>query len=589
MFQGMTLQRQMFSAFLFMGLIVLIVALIGWSGTSRLTRHIQAIGDNAMPSAITLLRIDSGQTEIQSAERGLLNTRLEREQRDALTAAIEKAQQEVNTNFESYEVLPRSSEEDRLYKSFLRNWERWQQTSEEFRQLNTEFERSRTVNPFKTQIDLLTQEQENSPEFAAAAAASQLAERMVDQTIIQKEPAYNAVKASLDELINLNQNLGIRARKLAFQDVSQITFWVILGILIGPLTAILFGIYFSNTIARPLGKKITGVVEVAERISEGDLTSQVELASERDEIGKLLAAFHVMTQNLNSLIRQVQQSGIQITTSTTQIAASGKELEAAITEQLASTNEVVATAREIAINSDELVKTMDEVTDLSQSTANAASQGQKDLIRMQSTMRRLAEATTSISARLGVISEKANNINSIVITITKVADQTNLLSLNAAIEAEKAREYGLGFAVVAREIRRLADQTAVATLDIESMVKEMQSAVSTGVMEMDKFTKEVQRGVEDVGNIGSQLGQIIEQVQSLTPRFELVGQGMNTQSQSAQQISEAMIQLREASLQTADALRETNNALEQLDDAAQNLRQETSSFKVSNQIIDSRF
>jgi methyl-accepting chemotaxis protein WspA len=232
---------------------------------------------------------------------------------------------------------------------------------------------------------------------------------------------------------------------------------------------------------------------------------------------------------------------------------------------------------------------MDEVTDLSQSTANAASRGQKDLIRMQSTMRKLAEATTSISARLGVISEKANNINSIVSTITKVADQTNLLSLNAAIEAEKAREYGLGFAVVAREIRRLADQTAVATLDIESMVKEMQSAVSTGVMEMDKFTKEVQRGVEDVGNIGSQLGQIIEQVQSLTPRFELVGQGMNTQSQSAQQISEAMIQLREASLQTADALRETNNALEQLDDAAQNLRQETSSFKVSNQIVDSRF
>jgi methyl-accepting chemotaxis protein WspA len=589
MFQGMTLQRQMFSAFLFMGLIVLIVALIGWSGTSRLTRHIKTMGDNAMPSAIALLRIDTGQSEIQSAERGLLNTRLEREQRDALAAAIEKAQQEVNTNFEAYEALPRSPEEDRLYKSFLRNWERWQQTSEEFRQLNTEFERSRTINPFKTQIDLLTQGRENSPEFASATAVNRLAEQMVDQTLIQKEPAYNAVKTSLDELINFNQNLGLGARKLAVQDVTQITFWVLVGILIGPLTAILFGIYFSNTIARPLGKKITGVVAVAEKISEGDLTSQVELTSERDEIGKLLVAFHTMTQNLNSLIRQVQQSGIQITTSTTQIAASGKELEAAITEQLASTNEVVATAREIATNSEELVRTMDEVTDLSQSTANAASQGQKDLIRMQSTMRQLVEATTSISAKLSVISEKANNINSIVITITKVADQTNLLSLNAAIEAEKAREYGLGFAVVAREIRRLADQTAVATLDIESMVKEMQSAVSTGVMEMDKFTKEVQRGVEDVGNIGFQLGQIIEQVQSLTPSFELVGQSMDTQSQSAQQISEAMIQLREASLQTADALRETNNALEQLNDAAQNLRQETSSFKVSNQIVDRRF
>jgi methyl-accepting chemotaxis protein WspA len=155
-----------------------------------------------------------------------------------------------------------------------------------------------------------------------------------------------------------------------------------------------------------------------------------------------------------------------------------------------------------------------------------------------------------------------------------------LLSLNAAIEAEKAREYGLGFAVVAREIRRLADQTAVATLDIESMVKEMQSAVSTGVMEMDKFTKEVVRGVEDVGIIGMQLGQIIEQVQSLSPRFETVSEGMEVQSQGAQQISDAMLQLREASVQTAEALRETNRALEQLNEAAQNLRQETSRFQV---------
>ena len=82
-----------------------------------------------------------------------------------------------------------------------------------------------------------------------------------------------------------------------------------------------------------------------------------------------------------------------------------------------------------------------------------------------------------------------------------MADQTNLLSINAAIEAEKAGEYGLGFLVVAREIRRLADQTAVATLDIERMVKEMQSSVAAGVMEMDKFSDQVRHGVQEVGNI----------------------------------------------------------------------------------------
>lgn len=347
------------------------------------------------------------------------------------------------------------------------------------------------------------------------------------------------------------------------------------------LLVIIIGALISFFLARLLKKSLAIAVTAAEKVSAGDLTTKLEVHS-NDEIGRLISTFRTMTNNLNSLISQVQHSGIQITTSTTQIAASGKELEAAVTQQVASTNEVVATAQNIANNSEELVKTMDEVTNLSQSTAIATRGGQKDLIQMQTTIRKLAESTRSISSKLGIISEKANNINSIVTTITKVADQTNLLSLNAAIEAEKAGEYGLGFSVVAREIRRLADQTAVATLDIESMVKEMQSAVSAGVMEMDKFSKEVTRSVEDVGKISQQLGDIIEQVQSLTPRFEIVSQGMESQSHSAQQISESMLQLREASLQTADALRETNTALEQLNDAAQNLREETSRFKVSH-------
>jgi len=200
---------------------------------------------------------------------------------------------------------------------------------------------------------------------------------------------------------------------------------------------------------------------------------------------------------------------------------------------------------------------------------------------MESVMRQLAEATQSISRKLGVMSEKASNINSVVTTINKVADQTNLLSLNAAIEAEKAGEYGAGFAVVAREIRRLADQTAVATLEIAQMIKEMQGAVSTGVMEMDKFNKSMVDSVTDMGRISDQIALVIGQVQGLTPRFEQASHAVEEQSQGAEQISEAMGQLSEASQQTADALRETNRALEDLDEAAHGLRSEISRFKTA--------
>lgn len=286
----------------------------------------------------------------------------------------------------------------------------------------------------------------------------------------------------------------------------------------------------------------------------------------------LFIPIQIITKNLNLLIGKMQESGIQVTSSSTQIAASGKQLEATVTEQVASTNEVTATAQEIANNSRELMQTMEQVARLVQATADATSSSQQDLQRMETTMSQLAEATTAIAAKLGLISEKANQINSVVTTITKVADRTNLLSLNAAIEAEKAGEFGAGFAVVAKEIRRLADQTAVATLDIETMVKDMQAAVSTGVMSMDKFRQEVRQGVADVRNIIQQIQEAIAQVQSLTPRFEVVTQGMENQCISAEQIREAMEQLSEASQQTATALRDTNHALEQLHDAAQQLQ-----------------
>jgi methyl-accepting chemotaxis protein WspA len=199
---------------------------------------------------------------------------------------------------------------------------------------------------------------------------------------------------------------------------------------------------------------------------------------------------------------------------------------------------------------------------------------------METTMKGIMDASGSINSRLIVLSEKAGNINSVVTTITKVADQTNLLSLNAAIEAEKAGEYGRGFSVVATEIRRLADQTATATSDIERMVAEMQSAVSAGVMGMDKFSEEVRRGVDVVGKVSSRFSQIIQQVQTLTPNFETVNDGMQSQSIGAQQISEALAQLGEAARQTVESLRQSNVAIEQLNDATAGLQSGVSRFKL---------
>ena len=194
-------------------------------------------------------------------------------------------------------------------------------------------------------------------------------------------------------------------------------------------------------------------------------------------------------------------------------------------------------------------------------------------------MQQLVESTASISGKLATIREKADNINVVVSTITKVADQTNLLSINAAIEAEKAGESGRGFLVVAREIRRLADQTAVATLDIENMVRHMQDAVSTGVMQMDKFSEQVRSGVGRVAEINGQTGQIIEEVHALSERFHQVNAGMQNQTLGAEQINEAMASMTANIRATAAALEEFNRATSHLRQSVEALNGEVAQFK----------
>jgi methyl-accepting chemotaxis protein WspA len=368
--------------------------------------------------------------------------------------------------------------------------------------------------------------------------------------------------------------------------LRELVWWLIGAGLVVLVLAVGLAVYMGSRITGPISR----ITTLAQQIAQGDLAAasaalgragQAKMDRADEETHRLLDAVESMTAGLNSLVGQVQRSGIQVTASATQIAASARQLEATAAEQAASTNQVSASARTISATSQELVQTMADVAEVAQETATLADAGRSGLTEMEGAMRRLVSDTESISLKLSVINDKAGNISSIVTTITKVADRTNLLSLNAAIEAEKAGQFGLGFGVVAREIRLLADQTAVAALDIEQMVKEMQSAVSSGVMGMDKFAEEVRRGAERVGVIGTDLARIIADAQALSPRFEEVHEGVESQAHSARQISEAMAQLTEAARHTTEALHDFQRVVNQLTEAARGLQAEVSRFSVS--------
>ena len=357
----------------------------------------------------------------------------------------------------------------------------------------------------------------------------------------------------------------VRFQRLAIIGLSLAT---ILGVTLAALV-----------VARTISSPIRTAMAVAGQVAGGDLRAAVDITTD-DETGALLESIETMTRDLRGLIGRIQHSSVALMSTATAIQATASEQQQVINDYGASTSQAVAAVKQISVTSQELVRTMTEVNEMAGRTGAMAADSRADLSGMDTTMRTLAESTSSFGTKLAAISERAASINLAVTTITKVADQTNLLSINAAIEAEKAGEYGLGFLVVAREIRRLADQTAVASLDIERMVKEMQYAVSAGVMEMDKFSEQVRAGVREIGAVSGKLGEIIAAVEGISGRFGQVTEGMRAQSQGADQIREAMVRLAEGAHRTAGALHDFNAATVHLREAVGDLKEEVSRFTI---------
>lgn len=347
-----------------------------------------------------------------------------------------------------------------------------------------------------------------------------------------------------------------------------------------PLIAlcILSGLFFLFIVALEFYIPLKNMMEAVDKFAKGDMSSRTKIYYD-DDVGRVGKILNQLGDSFEHIVEQLHRTGIQLTTSTTEIAAAAKQQEITVVEQEATTKEIAVTAGEISATAKEFAKTMNSISLTAEQTSGLATTGKEGLTQMESIMRQMVEASANIASRLGVLNEKAGAITSVITTIAKVADQTNLLSLNASIEAEKAGEMGRSFAVIAREIRRLADQTANATVDIEKMVNEMVSAVSGAVMGVDKFTEEIRTGVSQVSRIGEVLSQIIEQVQGLTVSFENVNQGMRNQTLGAEQINEAINQLSDVAQQTSASIRQFHNAIEQLNIAAREMQSTASKIK----------
>ena len=341
------------------------------------------------------------------------------------------------------------------------------------------------------------------------------------------------------------------------------------------IPGILAAVWLGRSIARP----VQLAVGVAEAIAAGDLTHDTPQAT-NDEVGRLLRAFAAMHVSLAGLIGRIQHAGNRLSTVESDTSDSLKRQEIAIRHFDDSTAEIAAAVSQISATSNELLQATGQVRDLAREAQHVADEGQGGLERMTDSMRQLDDAMHAFTRKLATISQRAAGITTVVTTIAKVAEHTNLLSLNATIEAEKAGEAGRGFRVVAQEIRRLADQTAIATKDIERMVGEMQGAVSSGTMEMDRFRNEVSGRVSAVAEISDNLGRVVQPVAAVSRSLEQVHEGMQAQSQGAGQIRDAMKSLQTAAGESSAATAMFYASLDELRASINELNTESGRFRL---------
>ncbi len=328
------------------------------------------------------------------------------------------------------------------------------------------------------------------------------------------------------------------------------------------------------------------VFKATQKVAEGDFSYRVLVDEYADEEMKQVSiSFNNMAQTFEEIVRQLQRLGVNLSSSANEITAASKQQEKLIIEQGEATREISITASEISTTAKDFAITINDVSQVAEQTSNLASEGQDSLIAMEQIMRQMVDASANIADKLATLNEKAGNITKIITTITNVARQTNLLSLNAAIEAEKTGKFSRDFSVIAREIRRLADQTALATCDIEKICNEIMGAVSSCVSGVEDFTKEINVGVEKVGDVGEQLGKIIVQVQALAYRFESVNEGMQGQSGAAEKINESMVQLSHSTSSTTESIRQFHETIERLSIASEDLRHTIGNISISEKVV----
>ncbi len=373
----------------------------------------------------------------------------------------------------------------------------------------------------------------------------------------------------------LSAQIGTLTRKIVFVGI----FFTIL--------AISLAWFLASKMARP----VKTLMRVTQAHSEGDMKRAALLLGELStsksvsvaEFSTLTEAMLDMTKRMSELIALVGVDGGRIASSSSEISKMVFELENISENENLSMRRVAKTGDGISISS-EAVKRAARVSAAGvERTLSISRAGGEGLSLLKKNYDALTVAADTVVKRLDLISGNSEKITEVVFAINDLSRRINLLSLNASVEAEKAGELGLGFGVVARRIRKLADKTSKAAQDMESIIRQMRGSVNSGVMEMDKFDSRMRQSSRIIIETASSLTRMISDIEKIGPKFEDIASRVASLSNVAQSVSDAMNELEESSEKAGDRAAKFKDSNAALDGTASILLAEVSRFKISSE------
>lgn len=353
------------------------------------------------------------------------------------------------------------------------------------------------------------------------------------------------------------------------------TTMVVSGIL-----AIVVGLGLANILSRSIADPLRQIANLAERMALGDLTSERLDLQRTDEVGVLARAFMRLTDSLRSQIKNIAEgvsvlssAASEISTSTTQFAATSAETAAAVSETTTTVEEL----RQTAMVASQKAKT---VSDTSQQAARVVQAGRKSVEDTVGGMNRIREQMESIADRMVRLNEQSQSIGQIVTTVEDLAAQSNMLAVNAGIEAAKAGEHGRGFAVVAQEVRNLAEQSKQATAQVMTILTDIQKATNAAMLATEQGGKTVEAGVAQASQAGESIQQLYTNVADSAAAAAQIAATSQQQLVGVDQVAVSMEGVKEASVQNADGAKQLESAAHNLKELGGRMQQLIQHYKV---------